>query len=777
MTKRLCRKQYKILFFLVQSICVIFIVGSLCFLSFNTVLTVKSSFGTYEYQFDFWNDTDSYEETEFFDTLVHRQIYDFMRYIVIRNQMEDDGQFNVMKEVDIQWYAMRNEVGSNLDTNYSVRYYLADLIKWGQSEFEYEDGKLIEIYETVDKKYLEDYAIDDAEYDLLVQYLKDSAKDIAYNYRQYNNYKKLYDEASTNAFYYIVIEEYDESSVYTNLEVDSIEEARAIIGGDNSRYVDYDMTSLSYNTNTAVTEDEMIQEMNRYGNTYRHHGNSQILIGINTNYLNNDIFLRGNEFYNKVVPLIPYAVSITLIATILLVVLLVCSVIVSGRMQDKPEVIFLKVDEISTELFLVIFVAFFFILSQYGSTILYDGVLARLNKSIIVPVIIIIIYASYVLFFTMILSLARRFKGKTIIRRSILWNGIKIFYKILIQSKKNVKEIYCYLLRNKQVTLRTFVPYCSFIGLNIILFNMGNIGIILVTGLDCLIALSLLRENQEHNEIIQIISRISNGDLEVQLDCENMTRENQKLGHSVNLLRDGIREALEISRKDERLKSELITNVSHDIKTPLTSIINYVDLLKREEFQNERVQSYLIILDQKSNRLKHLIEDLVEASKISSGNIELIMEELNIVQLVKQSIGEFTDLFEQNELHLIVNIPKESIIIEADGRRIWRIIENLVMNALKYSMKQTRVYIDLMVTEDGESKRATIIIRNITKVPLNMSVEELTERFTRGDTSRTTEGSGLGLSIAKNLTILQGGTFNIETDGDLFKVVIGFLIL
>ncbi|MFI3200261.1 MAG: HAMP domain-containing sensor histidine kinase [Eubacteriales bacterium] len=773
MIKRVCSKQYKVLSFIVQSMCVFLVVGCLCFLNFGTAITVQSSFGTYQYQIDFWKDTSSYEETGFFDTMLRRQVYDLMRYMVIRNQMEDEGEFNGLKEVDIQAYAMRHELEQM--SYESARYHIEDLIKWGQYGFAYDGDYLIELYKTVDYLDLEDYVNTNLDYPSLVKYLKSTSEDIAYNYRQYIDYGKRYGEMSTNARYYIVIEEYGESKVYTNLEVQSIEEAREIICGTHSSYVDYDMKSLLYDTNTSIIEEDMIQEMSRYGYTYMYYGNSQIIIGIDTNYPNEDDFLTGYEIYNQVIPVIPYAISIAMIASIVFVVLFVLSTIVAGRNEYAKEVIFLKIDELPTEIFVLLLVEFLCIINRYSNRLVQDGILSTLNKSILIPVLFISVYVIYLMGFTMTLSFVRRLKGNNVIRRSVVWYCIKITYKVLVQMFSHMKRTYCYLLRNKVVTIRTFVPYFGFLGMNIVLLNIKDLGIILAVIVDCLVALILLRENQERDEIIQTINQISNGELEVQLDYENMTRQNQVLGRSVNLLRDGIKEAVETSRKDERLKSELITNVSHDIKTPLTSIINYVDLLKREEFENERMQSYLVILDQKSNRLKHLIEDLVEASKISSGNIELIMEELNIVQLMKQSLGEFIELFERQGLQLVTTIPTEAIQIKADGRRIWRIIENLVVNALKYSLDQTRVYIDVFVIE--EEKKVVITIRNISKEPLHVSVEELTERFTRGDAARTTEGSGLGLSIAKNLTQLQGGTFAIESDGDLFKVSIGFAVI
>ena len=214
----------------------------------------------------------------------------------------------------------------------------------------------------------------------------------------------------------------------------------------------------------------------------------------------------------------------------------------------------------------------------------------------------------------------------------------------------------------------------------------------------------------------------------------------------------------------------MITNVSHDIKTPLTSIINYVDLIKREKPENAKIQEYLDILSLKSQHLKNLTEDLVEASKVSSGNISVDLRDIDLVEMINQTNGEFEEKFSEKGLSIISNAPSNGVKIRADGRHLWRVLENLYNNAFKYAAKNSRVYIDIL----ADGKTATFIIKNISENPLNMRPEELTERFVRGDVSRTTEGSGLGLSIAKSLTMLQGGKFDIIIDGDLFKVQIKF---
>ena len=231
--------------------------------------------------------------------------------------------------------------------------------------------------------------------------------------------------------------------------------------------------------------------------------------------------------------------------------------------------------------------------------------------------------------------------------------------------------------------------------------------------------------------------------------------------------------------KDERLKADLITNVSHDIKTPLTSIINYIDLIKRENVKDQKVLEYIEVLDAKSQRLKQLTDDLVEASKISSGNIVLQWERINLIELLNQTIGEFSEKFEQKSLYPVLRATPNSVYINADSRRIWRVMENLFNNIFKYALPGTRVYIDTEIVENPENQEKWVILslKNISANPLKVKPEELTERFIRGDESRTTEGSGLGLSIAKNLTEIQNGYFEIVMDGDLFKVNLSFPIM
>lgn len=267
--------------------------------------------------------------------------------------------------------------------------------------------------------------------------------------------------------------------------------------------------------------------------------------------------------------------------------------------------------------------------------------------------------------------------------------------------------------------------------------------------------------------------KILNGDLENKIDTTYMYGDIKDFAESLNNINQGLQSAIDDKMKSERFKTELITNVSHDIKTPLTSIVNYVDLIKKEDCDNPKINEYIEVLDRQSNRLKRLTEDLVEVSKASTGNLSVEFSKCNLNLLISQALGEFSEKLEQKDLSVVQTIEEKELFVMADGKRLWRVFDNLLSNICKYAMQGTRVYIDLK----NENGKAVIIFRNISDSPINLSQEELTERFVRGDRSRNTEGSGLGLSIAKSFTELQNGSFEINADGDLFKVKLSFNLI
>jgi signal transduction histidine kinase len=235
-------------------------------------------------------------------------------------------------------------------------------------------------------------------------------------------------------------------------------------------------------------------------------------------------------------------------------------------------------------------------------------------------------------------------------------------------------------------------------------------------------------------------------------------------------IRDGLSRAVDERMKSERLRTELITNVSHDIKTPLTSIINYVDLLSREELPEGNATEYVEVLQRQSSRLNKLTDDLVEASKASTGNLPVALEQLDLVVLTDQIQGEYAEKLVEKKLELVVTKPDKPVYVQADPRHLWRVLDNLMTNILKYAMPGTRVYLNL----ESDNNRPTLCLRNISAEPLNVRPEELTERFVRGDSARSTEGSGLGLAIAESLCKLQNIELNLTVDGDLFKVSLLF---
>ena len=326
--------------------------------------------------------------------------------------------------------------------------------------------------------------------------------------------------------------------------------------------------------------------------------------------------------------------------------------------------------------------------------------------------------------------------------KSILWKGLAIFLGV------NFLEVLIFVMFG--------VDYSK-----IMIVWFAEKAVILFVGGEVLIQMKRLQEGGKH---------IAEGDLDYQINTEHMLPALKEHAADLNRINEGVSKAVNEKMKSERFKTELITNVSHDIKTPLTSIINYVDLLEKEEIPNENAKEYLEVLERQSARLKKLIEDLIEASKASSGSLSVNLEKLEAGVFLVQTVGEFKEKTEKNELDLQIKKPEEPIYIMADGRHFWRVIDNLMNNICKYAQPETRVYINLEQT--GE--KVQITFRNTSRYPLNISSEELMERFVRGDSSRNTEGNGLGLSIAGSLMELMHGKMQLFVDGDLFKVVLEF---
>lgn len=369
------------------------------------------------------------------------------------------------------------------------------------------------------------------------------------------------------------------------------------------------------------------------------------------------------------------------------------------------------------------------------------------------------------------LSLVRRIKARSLWRDSLLRHILLLVRKCFSKCS----DLLVFLGGNMISRVKIILLFGIFIFLQFMFTGMtveggSALSLLLMIVMDCAVLYYLIKKAWGREQIIAGLKKITDGDLQYKIPTEKLSGEQEMVADYINHIGEGLDAAVENSLKNERMKTELITNVSHDIKTPLTSIINYVDLLKRENPEDPKIRGYLEVLENKAQRLKVLTEDVVEASKASTGNIALEMTDLNFIELVHQVIGEFEEKFEERNLTMVVHFDEEEAIICADGRRLWRVLENVFGNVSKYAMENTRVYVDVKV----DRPNVQLSLKNISAQPLNISAEELAERFIRGDVSRNTEGSGLGLSIAKDLVQLQGGEFKLYLDGDLFKVTIEF---
>ena len=371
-------------------------------------------------------------------------------------------------------------------------------------------------------------------------------------------------------------------------------------------------------------------------------------------------------------------------------------------------------------------------------------------------------------------NIITRLKTRTFIRNSEIHYGWKILKWLWCKITLPFKAVWNLARENTSLFLKGFLLmlFISFVELAAIILCWWDTEIYLILFflakiVEIPIFLVILMQMQKLQEGSR---RIAAGDLSQPINTQRMFWEFKKHGENINKMSDGIVLAVEDRMKSERFKTELITNVSHDIKTPLTSIINYVDLIKKQDIPNETVKEYVDVLDRQSARLKKLIEDLMEASKASTGNMTVQMEDCDVEVLLTQLIGEFEDKLTANQLEVVLQKPEHPVVISADGRHMWRVLDNLLNNTCKYSLPGTRVYISLIQTEH----EVQITFKNISKAALNIPSEELMERFVRGDSSRNTEGSGLGLSIAQSLTELMKGSMKLEIDGDLFKVMLTF---
>lgn len=472
--------------------------------------------------------------------------------------------------------------------------------------------------------------------------------------------------------------------------------------------------------------------------------------------------LVANDKYASASKWIEFAVSfrytiigimaLTFILSLILFIFIIKS---AGHEKNKEGIQRNLIDKIPFDLFVVIMIILFYIsivlineINFWYPLDNYIGSYVRVAIGGIISILLILITC---------MSFATRYKIGNIHKNMLIYRAIRrIAYLISILP-----------LVWKTGTFVLSYTIIEFVILNIVRYNFDAqmtiwllSKIIFIPGI--ILLAYLLRLLLKGGEII------AKGNLDYQINNKYLFWDLKKHAGHLNSINLGISNAVEEKMKSERLKTELITNVSHDIKTPLTSIINYVDLLKKEENLSDECKEYIEILDRQSSKLKKLVEDVVEASKVSTGNINVEMQKTDVNVLITQIIGEFEERFLSKQLEMINSYTKESLLVMADSRLIWRVFDNLMNNIFNYAQESTRVYINV----ETDCKKVMITLRNISKKSLNISSDELLERFVRGDTSRNTEGSGLGLSIAKSLTEIQNGEFHLHIDGDLFKVIL-----
>ena len=377
----------------------------------------------------------------------------------------------------------------------------------------------------------------------------------------------------------------------------------------------------------------------------------------------------------------------------------------------------------------------------------------------------------YALLIEWINSVAKGYKAGRPYFRSTLF--VKLFIAWHKGNKKlfgAFRRIYFAKLNSLSKKVRWFVLFYLAVNAVLSLFTFERIGFVLflLVSFNVICLILVWRYVISLDKIITAAQKSHDGEPAQLLDTQSMPQPLRSLAENFTAAQESKAAAIEEALKGERMKTELITNVSHDLKTPLTSIISYVDLLEKCDIQDETAQKYIHVLDEKSGRLKRLIEDLVEASKVSSGAVTLNKIRVNLCELATQAVGEMEDSFAEHRLEIVLNTPETPPVIFADSQKTWRIFDNLLNNARKYSLEGTRVYVDVR-EENGEG---IFSVKNVSAEALNIPPEELTQRFVRGDQSRTKEGSGLGLSIAKDLCTLQGGALELQIDGDLFKATV-----
>lgn len=692
----------------------------------------------------------NYIESEIYRNQVMNEVDSLIRYLSGKCKFETNGMYDPDRIVDIADYVKKDIITGEI--THGIGYYLKDLLAWQQEGVEYynvdeisDTPPLKEIYAPIGYSSILEYAsktgVSAADYYYYLSCTVDAIWDDVW---QYNQNKNHFPGDRTNLKYAVF--DQNDRVIFSNTDL-SEEEIKNL-----GTYILMDFWDLSVDSDITALTNDLFNFLSSIPAQLRE---SRLVIGIDTDFPIEDEFYEYGQQYVKYWKTITMSVILEIISGVCFLILICYLTVTTGKIDHNSRIYSKDFDKIPIEILLGLIA---------GDIAVIGYSMFRLLGEIHLNAVLVICYGVVILVVNIIgvsayLSIVRRVRTGTIWKKSMVRWMIRGIHKCVL---------------NRKITTRMILYYTAFAAMHIlcmILFGYRK-GIPILLGFDFIFLYFLLREGVQRSEINEGIEHLKNGDIDYQFDVEKFNGNNREMAESINLIGNGIKKTVSENLKSERLKADLITNVSHDLKTPLTSIINYVDLLKRQNVQDEKAVEYLKILENKSQRLKHLTEDLLEASKISSGNIKLEWMKINFKELILQTNGEFSEKFEEKGLDLIVHASEGQALIWADGRRIWRIVENLYNNVFKYAMPNTRVYVDINIK--NEENEVEFSIKNISQQALNIEASELTERFIRGDISRSTEGSGLGLSIAKNLTELQNGEFLIYLDGDLFKVTVKF---
>lgn len=596
-----------------------------------------------------------------------------------------------------------------------------------------------------------------------------------------NRYGKYLDKGNTNLDYFIISDFEGKTDIFSNLGLDraSAKSYRSTIQDKCGAYIYYDSVNNEFETNTKITQETLLKLIEKSG--YSYSSAICMMVGLSKSLSVTDSFRAAFFDYKAYTSNIYLELGICVIGAFVLLVILVLRTFLEGRVVDK------ETKKVSFRLALTDTIPCEIRLALIAICIsLFTGILSILTESVNVVLKlyrspgtylqVVLITGAFLLIVSLVASyfyygFIRRLKSHVIYKTSLLNMLITKLRDVFERASSNKGAVGNALLKVGAVAIVNFVLTAATVLLYLEQKDLeGTLILMLLVAANFGMGAVAYNNYKERKAVLAALERIAGGDVTTKIDAQAMHFDNVRMANSVNQIGEAVNTAVAKSMKDEKMKADLITNVSHDLKTPLTSIINYVDLLKKEAIDNENALEYIRILDEKSQRLKQLTDDLVEASKLSSGNYILNMEKIELKELLIQATGEFMDRFDEKGLSVNATGPEEAVYINADPARMFRIIENLFNNIYKYAMENTRVYLDIKL----QDQKAYIFVKNISRQELNVSAEELMERFVRGDEARSSEGSGLGLSIAKSLTEAMGGSFNIALDGDLFKVIMSF---